>query len=227
MPKSNYYREHPKFYIGIDCIIFGFKNGKLSLLILKRNFEPSKGKWSLMGGFLQKDESADDAAKRILCESTGLDDVYMEQVGAFGEIDRDPGERVVSIAYYALINIDDYDKELVQSHNAYWADINELPKLIFDHREMVDKARYQMKQKAAYKPIGFNLMPKLFTLTQLQTLYEAIYGESLDKRNFRKRVADMEFIEQTDEIDKSGSKRGARLYRINSDIYRKTRKFKL
>lgn len=227
MPKRNYYRENPKFYVGIDCIIFGFKDGKLSLLLLKRNFEPAKGQWSLMGGFVQKDESADEAAKRVLRELTGLDHVYMEQVGAFGEIERDPGERVISVAYYALMNIDNYDKELVHSHNAFWADIDELPELIFDHREMVDKARNLMKQKASYKPIGFNLLPDLFTLTQLQTLYEAIYGETMDKRNFRKRVAEMEFIEQTDDIDKTGSKRGARLYRMNSDVYRKTRKFKI
>lgn len=227
MPKRNYYRENQKFYVGIDCIIFGFKNGKLSLLLLKRNFEPAKGQWSLMGGFVQKDESADDAAKRVLRDLTGLDDIYMEQVGAFGEIERDPGERVISIAYYALMNIDNYDKELVQSHNAFWADINQLPELIFDHREMVDKARNLMKQKASSKPIGFNLLPELFTLTQLQTLYEAIYGEMMDKRNFRKRVAEMEFIEQTDEIDKTGSKRGARLYKMNNDVYRKTKKFKI
>jgi hypothetical protein len=227
MPKPDYYRDHPKYYVSVDCIIFGFKNEKVSLLLLKRNFEPSKGEWSLMGGFVQMNESADDAAKHVLCKLTGLDNVYMEQVGAFSEIERDPGERVISIAYYALINIDDYDKELVQNHNAYWADINELPPLIFDHREMVDKARNLMKQKVGRSPIGFNLLPKLFTLTQLQTLYEAIYGESLDKRNFRKRVADMEFIEQTDEIDKSGSKRGARLYRFNNDIYKKMMKFKI
>lgn len=227
MPKRNYYRENPKFYVGVDCIIFGFKDGKLSLLLLKRNFEPAKGLWSLMGGFVQTDESVDEAAKRVLCELTGLDNVYMEQVGAFGEIERDPGERVISVAYYALMNIDNYDKGLVQSHNAFWADIDKLPELIFDHREMVDKARHLMKQKASYKPIGFNLLPELFTLTQLQTLYEAIYGEAMDKRNFRKRVAEMEFIEQTDEIDKTGSKRGARLYRMNSDVYRKTRKFKI
>ena len=227
MPKCNYYREHPRFYVSVDCIIFGFKEGKLSLLLLKRNFEPSKGKWSLMGGFVQQNESADDAAKRVLCKLTGLDDVYMEQVGAFGEVERDPGERVVSIAYYALINIDDYDKALVQSHNAYWADINDLPTLIFDHRQMVDKARYRMIQKVGRTPIGFNLLPKLFTLTQLQTLYEAIYGESMDKRNFRKRVADMDFIEQTDEIDKAGSKRGARLYRFNNDAYIRMKKFKI
>jgi ADP-ribose pyrophosphatase YjhB (NUDIX family) len=227
MPNRNYYHEHPKFYVSVDCIIFGFKDEKLSLLLLKRNFEPSKGKWSLMGGFIQEDESADDAAKRVLRVLTGLENVYMEQVATFSDIDRDPGERVISIAYYALINIDDYDKELVRSHNAYWADINELPTLIFDHRQMVDKARNLMKQQVGRKPIGFSLLPKLFTLTQLQTLYEAIYGESFDKRNFRKRITDMEFIEQTDEIDKSGSKRGARLYQINNDAYQRMKKFRI
>ncbi|MDR1524221.1 MAG: NUDIX domain-containing protein [Tannerella sp.] len=227
MPRRNYYREHPKFYVGIDCIIFGFQKGKLNLLLLKRNFEPSKGRWSLMGGFVQKEESTDDAAKRVLRELTGLDNVYMEQIGAFGEIERDPGERVISIAYYALINIDDYDKELVRSHNAFWTDINELPELIFDHQEMVDKARNRMKQKASVNPIGFNLLPEMFTLTQLQTLYEAIYGETMDKRNFRKRIAELDFIEETGIIDKTGSKRGARLFRMNNDIYRKTGKFKI
>ncbi|MDR0743694.1 MAG: NUDIX hydrolase [Tannerella sp.] len=227
MLKRNFYREYPKFYVAVDCIIFGFNKGNLNLLLLKRKFEPSKGKWSLMGGFVQKDESVDEAAKRVLKELTGLDRVYMEQVGAFGDIERDPGERVISIAYYALINIDDYDKESVQSYNAFWTDINNLPGLIFDHREMVDKARTRMKQKASYKPIGFNLLPKLFTLTQLQTLYEAIYGETMDKRNFHKRVAEMDFIEMTDEIDKSSSKRGARLYRMNNDAYLKTKKFKI
>ena len=227
MPKRNYYRENPRFYVAVDCIIFGFRNGALSLLLLKRNFEPAKGKWSLMGGFVQSNESTDDAAKRVLRELTGLDNVYMEQVGAFGEIERDPGERVISIAYYALLSIDNYDKQLVRDHNAFWADINDLPVFIFDHEEMVEKARNMMKQKASHKPIGFNLLPELFTLTQLQTLYEAIYGETMDKRNFRKRVADMDFIEQTDEIDKTSSKRGARLYRMNSDIYKKVQKFKI
>ena len=227
MAKRNFYRENKRFYVAVDCIIFGFRNGGLSLLLLKRNFEPSKGKWSLMGGFVQDNESVDDAAKRVLRELTGLDNVYMEQVGAFGEIERDPGERVISVAYYALVNIDSYDKHLVRKHNAFWAEINELPELIFDHKEMVDKARNLMKQKASYNPIGFKLLPELFTLTQLQTLYEAIYGELLDKRNFRKRVADMDFIEQTDEIDKTGSKRGARLYRMNNDIYSKIRRFKI
>lgn len=224
---SNYYSSNPQLYVAIDCIIFGFNEGELNLLLLKRNFEPAMGEWSLMGGFVQKNESVDDAAQRVLYELTGLKNVYMEQVGAFGAIDRDPGERVVSVAYYALININEYDKESVHQHNAFWMNINELPTLIFDHPLMVEKARTLMKQKASCEPIGFNLLPKLFTLSQLQSLYEAIYGESIDKRNFRKRIAEMDYIEKTDKIDKTGSKRGAALYQFNERAYRKAPKFKL
>ncbi|WP_018667826.1 NUDIX hydrolase [Bacteroides gallinarum] len=224
---SNYYSSNPKFYVGIDCIIFGFNEGELHLLLLKRNFEPAMGNWSLMGGFVQENESVDDAAKRVLAELTGLDDVYMEQVGSFGAIDRDPGERVISVAYYALVNINEYDKDLVQQHNAFWVNINELPPLIFDHPAMVEKARTLMQQKASTEPIGFNLLPRLFTLSQLQSLYEAIYGESIDKRNFRKRIAEMDYIEKTDKIDKTGSKRGAALYQFNEKAYRKAPKFKI
>lgn len=224
---SNYYSINPKFYVSVDCIIFGFYEGELNLLLLKRNFEPALGEWSLMGGFVQENESVDDAAKRVLAELTGLDQVYMEQVSSFGAIDRDPGERVVSIAFYALININEYDRELVQRHNAFWVNINELPPLIFDHQAMVEQARALMQQKASVAPIGFNLLPKLFTLSQLQSLYEAIYGEAIDKRNFRKRIAEMDYIEKTDLIDKTSSKRGAALYQFNEKVYRKAPKFKL
>ena len=224
---NNFYASNPQFYVSIDCIIFGFQKGELNLLLLKRNFEPAKGEWSLMGGFVQENEGLDDAAKRVLAELTGLNKVYMEQVGSFGAVHRDPGGRVISVAYYALINMDEYDHELVRKHNAYWVNINQVPPLIFDHTEMVQKARSIMQQKAATKPIGFNLLPKLFTLSQLQTLYEAIFGEALDKRNFRKRIAVMNFIEKTDKIDKINSRRGAALYQFNENAYRKMQKFKL
>ena len=222
-----YYKINPKFYVSVDCIIFGFDEGELKLLLLKRNFEPAKGEWSLMGGFVQEEESVDDAAKRVLRELTGLDHVFMEQVGTFGNTKRDPGERVISIAYYALINVNEYDRKLVEKHNAYWININEIPELIFDHPEMIVKARELMKSQASDNPIGFNLLPELFTLTQMQSLYEAIYGEQMDKRNFRKRVATMDFIEKTDLIDKTNSKRGACLYKFNDKAYRKDPKFKL
>ena len=224
---TTYYNINPRFYVSVDCIIFGFDKGSLKLLLLKRNFEPAKGSWSLMGGFVQDSESVDDAAKRVLAELTGLENVYMEQVGTFGEVDRDPGERVISVAYYALININEYDRNLVQQHNAHWAEINEIPPLVFDHPQMVKQARIMLQKKASSEPIGFNLLPSLFTLFQLQSLYEAIYGEPLDKRNFRKRVADLNYIEKTDKIDKTGSKRGAALYKFNENAYRKAPKFKL
>jgi len=224
---TSFYQKKDRFYVAVDCIIFGFYQGELNLLLLKRNFEPAKGEWSLMGGFLEKEESIDQAAKRVLFELTGLDNVYMDQVGIFGEINRDPGERVLSAAFYALMNIDDYDSELAKIHNAHWVKVNELPPLIFDHPKMVNKALDILQRKAATEPIGFKLLPNLFTLTQLQALYEAIYGETLDKRNFRKRVAEMDFIEKTDEIDKSGSRRGAFLYKFNGKAYRKDPKFKL
>lgn len=224
---SPFYSNKDRFLVALDCVIFGFYEGELHLLLLQRNFEPDRGKWSVMGGFLRDGESVDDAAKRVLYELTGLEEVYMEQVGLFGEIDRDPGERVLSTVYYALIKIDEYDRELVRKHNAYWVNVHQLPPLIFDHEKMVRKAREQMRFKASTAPIGFNLLPELFTLSQLQRLYEVIYDEPIDKRNFRKRIADMDFIEKTDMIDKTCSKRGAALYRFNDKAYKADPKFKL
>lgn len=222
-----YYDINPQFYVSVDCIIFGMNEGELSLLLLKRNFEPEKGKWSLMGGFVQQNESVDAAAKRVLKELTGLENVYMEQVGAFGEVDRDPGERVISVAYYALINIDEYDRQLVKKHNAQWINIHDLPELSFDHPAMIEKARGLMRRKASLEPIGLNLLPRLFTLSQMQSLYETIQGEPIDKRNFRKKVAEMDYIEKTEMIDKSSSRRGAYLYKFNNKAYSRDPRFKL
>lgn len=224
---QGYYSQHPRFYHAVDCIIFGFSGGELSLLLLKRRFEPGKGEWSLMGGFVQENEHMDDAAKRVLAELTGLTDVFMEQVGTFGQIERDPGERVISTAYYALINIKEYDRQLVEEHNAHWININEIPDLLFDHEEMVSMARKAMMLQAAIRPICFHLLPEHFTLTQLQNLYEAINGNPVDKRNFRKRVAELGYVEKTKLIDKLTSRRGAALYKFNEEDYKKTLKFKL
>ena len=222
-----YYNINPQFYVSVDCIIFGMNEGELSLLLLKRNFEPEKGKWSLMGGFVQQNESVDTAAKRVLKELTGLENVYMEQVGAFGEVDRDPGERVISVAYYALINVDESDRKLVKKHNAQWINIHDLPELSFDHPAMIEKARELIRRKASLEPIGLNLLPRLFTLSQMQSLYETIQGEPIDKRNFRKKVAEMDYIEKTEMIDKSSSRRGAYLYKFNNKAYSRDPRFKL
>ena len=222
-----YYSQHAKVWVSVDCIIFGFDESKLKILIGKRQMDPGRGEWSLYGGFVSSEESVDDAAARTLYELTGLRNLFMRQVGAFGNVDRDPGERVVSIAYYALINVKDYDDDLRLSHGVKWVDINEIPQLYSDHNEMVSKARRMMQQKLAQEPIGFRLLPSLFTLTQLQQLYEAVNGSELDKRNFRKRIKDMDFIEKTELMDKTSSKRGAYLYRFNNRAYKDAPNFKI
>ena len=222
-----FYNEHSKVWLSVDCIIFGFDEGKLKVLIGKRQMDPGRGEWRLYGGFVAADESVDDAASRTLYELTGLRNLFMRQVGAFGNVDRDPGERVVSIAYYALINVKDYDEELRLQHGVKWVDINEIPQLYSDHNEMVRKARKLMQQKLAQEPVGFRLLPSLFTLTQLQNLYEAVNGAELDKRNFRKRIKEMDFIEKTELVDKASSKRGAFLYRFNKRAYNEAPNFKI
>jgi ADP-ribose pyrophosphatase YjhB (NUDIX family) len=211
----------------VDCIIFGYEAGEVKVLLSKRGFAPFQGEWSLMGGFVRRDESIDQAAKRVLVELTGMTDVYMEQVGAFGEVMRDPGDRVISVAYYALLKIDERNRERVKEHNAQWVSIHEIPPLGFDHPQMIARAREMMKRKVPYYPIGFNLLPEYFTLTQLQSLYEIILEEPIDKRNFRKRIAEMTCVEKTDLIDKASSRRGASLYRFNEEIYNQQLKFRL
>ena len=224
---TTFYREHSQVWLSVDCIIFGFDEGKLKILIGRRQMDPGRGEWSLYGGFVRSDESISDAANRVLFDLTGLRNLYMRQVGAFGKVDRDPGERVVSIAYYALINVNDYDDHLRKEHGVEWVNVDDLPRLYSDHNEMVLKARKLMRQKMSSEPIGFRLLPSLFTLTQLQKLYEAVIGEEVDKRNFRKRIKDMNFIEKTELIDKTGSKRGAFLYRFNKRAYNVDLNFKL
>lgn len=210
---TNHYAHLSRFHVAVDCIIFAVIRGKLHLLLVKRNFEPEKGKWSLIGGFVNEEESVDHAAKRVLSELTGLDNVFIRQLGAFGEPHRDPGARVVSVAYFALLNLADVDQEAVSQHNAMWVPVDDLPPLGFDHKEMIDRALDVMRRKIMAGSFAFNLLPEFFTLTQLQSLVESVTGKELDKRNFRKSISDNPYIEPTDLIDKSTSKRGARLYR--------------
>ena len=224
---TTYYKEFQKVLLSVDCIIFGFDQNKLKILIGRRNMDPGRGEWSLYGGFVRNDESLDAAAQRTLFELTGLRNIYMSQVGAFGNIDRDPGERVVSVAYYALINVKDYSERLRKQHGVEWVNIEDIPQMYSDHNAMVAKARKLIQQKIKTNPVGFELLPELFTLTQLQRLYEAVNGEPLDKRNFRKRIKDMDFIEKTELIDKKTSKRGASLYRFNKKAFTEDKNFKL
>lgn len=210
-----YYREHSKHYVSVDCVIFGLHGGRLNILLIKRRMMPGRDKWSLMGGFVEDNESLDDAAKRVLHQLTGLENVYMEQVGTFGAIDRDPGARVISVAYCALLNFDEQDHERVTANDAHWVPLDEMPELYFDHPKIVEKALEYLRQQVNRKPIVFKFLPELFTMSQLQSVYEAILGEKIDKRNFRKRINDTGVVEKTELIDKSGSKRGASLYRLN------------
>lgn len=214
-----FYIEQEKFFVSVDCIILGFKDGKLYLLISKRKFEPLEGQDTLMGGFLRSDESLAETVSRVVYEYTGIQDVFMEQVGTYGDINRDEGERVVSIAYYALIDLEMFDDELCKVHNARWEELDQVKELIFDHNEMLNDTIDILRRKAATQPLGFNLLPEKFTLPQLQSLYEAIYQTSLDKRNFRKKILEMDILEKQEDKDKSSSKRGAFYYKFNKEKY--------
>ena len=222
-----YYKEYSQFWVSVDVIIFGFDESKLKVLIGRRQMDPGRGEWSLYGGFVSANESIDEAAEHTLEKLTGLCNLYMRQVGAFGAVDRDPGERVISVAYYALINVKDYDEKQREKYGLEWVDINKIPTLYSDHNLMVEQALKKMRQKIKTEPISFRLLPSLFTLTQLQRLYEAVIGEEVDKRNFRKRIKEMDFIEKTNLIDKKSSKRGAALYRFNNKVYNEDPNFKL
>lgn len=207
-------------YVATDCVIFGFDEGSLKLLIFKRRVKPLMGVWSLIGSFVKLNEDVSEAAKRVLMEITGLENVFMEELRSYGAADRDPGYRSISIAYYALIRIGEYDKELVQNHGANWYDIDEVPDLVLDHNQMVKDALERIKRKARYKPIGFELLPEKFTIPQLQRLYEAVYRKRLDSRNFRKKVLSLNVLTKLDEKDKSNSRRGAFLYKFDHNTYR-------
>ena len=224
---TEFYKEHSRVYVSVDCIIFGFEANKLKLLVGKRNMDPGRGELSLYGGFVEEDESIDEAASRTLKALTGLDHLYMKQVGAFGAVNRDPGERVISIAYCALINVKDYDKALQEEHDLQWINLDKLPKMYSDHNDMVREAIMLLRRRISTEPLSFNLLPELFTLTQLQHVYEAILGGEIDKRNFRKKIKTIDFIEKTDKIDKVTSKRGAALYTFNKRMYANAPCFKL
>jgi 8-oxo-dGTP diphosphatase len=216
MTAENFYSSQDSHLVAVDCIILGFQENQIRLLVHPRAMEPAKGGLSLMGGFVRSNESLEEAAIRVLTDLTGLENIYMEQVGMYGAVNRDPGRRVISCAYYALINIDTSDQTLLSNHNASWMNIHQASELIFDHAQMVTDALGILRRKAAIEPIGLNLLPGKFTLTHLQSLYEAIYDQPLDKRNFRKRMLGFDFLEKMDEVDKSGSKKGAFYYKLKN-----------
>lgn len=213
---DQYQQQHP-YLLALDSIIFGFDGEGLKVLLVKRGIEAET--WSLMGGWLQPNESLEDAASRIVFDLTGLTNVYLEQLYAFGNPNRDPITRTVSVAYFSLIKIDDYEGTLSNTFQARWFSIYDLPPLLFDHGDMVDLALKRLRYKAAQHPIGFELLPEKFTIPQLQKLYEAIYNTEFDKRNFSRKILSTNLLTKLDEKQKGYSRRGAYLYQVNSNKY--------
>jgi 8-oxo-dGTP diphosphatase len=215
-------RKHVKlnrFAQAVDCIVLGFDGENLKILLLRRSFEPEKDKWSLLGGFVNDDESLDQASNRILKQLTDLDGVYLEQLHTFGAPQRDPMERTISTAYCALIDINKYKKPISSDYHTEWFSIKRLPKLIFDQQQMVDLAQKHIRYKAALHPILFELLPNRFTIPQLQALYQSVYNSNIDKRNFSKRVLATGLLIKQGEKDKTGSKKGAFYYHLNMQNY--------
>ena len=217
--EMEYYIDDEKLLVAVDCIIFGFDKDKLKLLAFKRRIDPFHGQWSLLGTFVRKNENIDDAAYRVLNDLTGRTDTFLEQLHTFGDINRDPGNRVISVTYWSLVKIEDYDKENNGNKEIAWFPINELPHLVLDHQDMVSKALDKLRRNSRYRPLGFELLPEKFTLPQLLKLYQEIYQQDLDDRNFRKKILSMNLLEKLPEKDKSTSKKGAFLYQFDKEKY--------
>lgn len=219
--------DHPRPALTVDCVVFGLdlEEADLRVLLIQRALEPFRGAWALPGGFVHVDETVDQAALRELREETGIDRVFLEQLYTFGRVDRDPRERVVSVAHYALVKLADHRiHAATDAHDAAWFGIHDIPSLAFDHEEILELALQRIKGKVRYQPIGFELLPAKFTLTQLQRLYEILLGQTLDKRNFRRRILAMSILTELDEVEQGVSHRAARLYRFDEQRYRDKRR---
>ncbi|MBK0379406.1 NUDIX hydrolase [Mucilaginibacter segetis] len=216
-------QEYPgqkRILVAVDCIIFGFDGVNVKLLLVKRSLVPERGNWSLMGGFINPSESPEDAANRVLEERTGLKNVYMEQFQVFGNPERDPVERTLSIAYFALIDIHQYEKQLSAENNPEWFLLDDMPEMVFDHAEMVNLAKRELRYKAALHPILFQLLPEKFTIPQLQALYEGVYQTEFDDRNFSRKLLSTGLLVKLAEKDKQSSKKGAFYYRLDQTNYK-------
>jgi 8-oxo-dGTP diphosphatase len=210
--------------LSIDCLIFGFRNGELDILLIKHGEGISKGKWALPGGWIQYNEGVDEAASRLLKSLTGVSNIYLEQLRTFGDVNRYPDKRVITIAYYALVNVDNYSLNPgFTASDAKWVNIHEVPRLPYDHNKMITFGFRQLKHKVRHEPVGFNLLPKKFTLHDIQQLYEAILETALDKPNFRRKLLKMNLLAPCHEKQEAVSHRAASLYRFDKKIYDKLR----
>jgi 8-oxo-dGTP diphosphatase len=217
--------EYPRPALAVDGVVFGVDDEDLKVLLIQRKLEPFMHCWALPGGFVRLDETIDQAVRRELEEETGISDVYLEQLYTFGAIDRDPRERVVSVAYYALAKLSDHRiRAATDAENVAWFSLDHLPRLAFDHDEILRVAFERLRGKVRYAPIGFELLPPQFTLTQLQRLYETILAKPLDKRNFRKKILSMDLLVETEQWEEGVAHRAARLYRFDRKKYQRLAK---
>ena len=209
----------------VDCVVFGLDDEDLKVLLIERDLPPFQGKWALPGGFVRVEESVDDAARRELEEETGLKKVFLEQLYTIGDLKRDPRERVVTVAYYALVRLTNHRVQAAtDARQALWFGIDDLPKLAFDHNAILKMAHQRLRGKVRYQPLGFELLPQKFALRQLQHLYEVILDRELDKRNFRKKILGMGILDELDEVETDVAHRAARLYRFNRKAYKQMTK---
>ena len=212
--------KYPRPALTTDCVVFGLDEDDLKVLLIQRDIPPFEGKWALPGGFVRVSESVDDCARRELKEEAGLRKVFLEQLYTFGDLKRDPREHVITVAYYALVNLLNHPpKADTDARNAAWFSLDEVPRLAFDHKKILHTALDRLRGKLRYQPIGFELLPKKFTLTELQGLYETILQQKFDKRNFRKKLQKLGILEETDEIQQDVAHRAARLYRFDKKRY--------
>ncbi len=216
---------YPRPALAVDCVVFGLDDEALKVMLIQRDLLPFVGQWALPGGFVRVDESLDSAARRELQEETGLHDIFLEQLYTFGDLGRDPRDRVVTVAYYALVSLRDHPhvKATTDARAARWFAIADVPSLAFDHDRILAMALERLRGKIRYEPIGFELLPAKFTLTQLQSLYETVLGQALDKRNFRKKILAMNLLVALDETETGVRHRAARLYRFDGDRYAQLR----
>src|SRR5213080_828930 len=217
--------EYPRPALTVDAVVFGLDDEDLKVLLIRRDLEPFRGKWALPGGFVRVGESLEEAVRRELREETGIAEVFLEQLYSFGAVDRDPRERVVTVAYYALVKLSDFStKAATDAADARWFPISKVPRLAFDHANILATALTRLKGKVSYQPIGFELVPPKFTLSQLQHLYEAVLETNLDKRNFRKKVLSFDLLVPLKETQMAGRHRPAQLFRFDADKYEKLNK---
>ena len=216
-----YTYEYPRPALTVDCVIFGLdESTQLKILLIRRGHEPFKGNWALPGGFVDMNETLESAALRELYEETGVKDLFIEQLYTFGDPDRDPRGRVVSVAYYALVNLEDHPVEpKSDAEGVGWFPINALPRLAFDHMKIFTGALNRLRAKVRYQPVGFELLPEKFTLSQLQKLYETVLGVGeLNKRNFRSKIQKMGVLTEVG-VQRGVAHRPAQLYSFNKEKY--------